>query len=375
MRALLVAALVLAAPRGAATIRVPEDQPTVQAAVGAAKDGDTVLVSPGTYRESVAVAGKSITIASRYAQSKDPGDVERTVIDGGGKSVVTVARGAEARIVGLTLRNGEDGICCDGGRIEALHNRLLSNGEGISFEGGRGIVRGNLMEGSGDDGIDCDDATDALIEDNVIRNNKDDGIEVRLHPYRGPRLSIVIRNNFISGNREDGVQLIDYPGLSDRLIRIERNVIHGTAMAGLGCMGDGETKENYKGSALKEPVYVLGNTFVGNHYGLTGADNMAVVNNLFVGTKNVALRRLREDSVAVRNLFWKNGTDVEDAAIDRERSLFADPLLDPDHRPAEGSPAIDAGLARFEHKGVAVLDLPPDAWSGKAPDLGAFERR
>ena len=375
MKALLcILALLPAAPAGE-TIHVPEDKPTVQQGVDAAKDGDTVRLSPGVYRENVRVAGKKITISSRFAESRDALDVERTVIDGDKKTVITVARGAEARIEGLTLRNGRDGICCDGGRIEALHNRLLSNQEGISFEGGRGIVRANRIEGNSDDGIDCDQATDAAIEENVLRDNGDDGIEVRLHAYTGPKLTILVRNNLFSGNREDGLQLIDYPGLSDRVIRVERNVFHATAMAGLGCMEDGNTKENFKGAPLQEPVFVIGNTFVGNHTGLTGADSMIVVNNIFAETRTVALKRLRGASVASHNLFWQNGKDHEDAPVEREKSFFVDPLLDPTFKPGAGSPAIDAGAVFCDRKGTRILDLPRESYLGPAPDLGAFELR
>jgi hypothetical protein len=43
----------------AATIRVPADEPTIQAAVLAAADGDLVLVAPGLYNESVTVSGRA----------------------------------------------------------------------------------------------------------------------------------------------------------------------------------------------------------------------------------------------------------------------------------------------------------------------------
>mgnify|MGYP003693944399 CR=1 FL=1 len=46
----------------AAVIVVPTDYPTIQLAVTAAADGDTVRVRPGTYVESVAWSGKDLTL-------------------------------------------------------------------------------------------------------------------------------------------------------------------------------------------------------------------------------------------------------------------------------------------------------------------------
>jgi len=45
------------------TIIVPDDYPTIQAAVDAASDGDTIIVKAGTYIENVNV-NKSLTIES-----------------------------------------------------------------------------------------------------------------------------------------------------------------------------------------------------------------------------------------------------------------------------------------------------------------------
>lgn len=67
MKLLPLAALVLpllALPLGAqSTIRVPADQPTIQAAIDVAVNGDTVLVSPGTW-SSIDFTGKAITVTS-----------------------------------------------------------------------------------------------------------------------------------------------------------------------------------------------------------------------------------------------------------------------------------------------------------------------
>ncbi len=48
----------------AATIRVPTDQPTIQAGIDASSSGDTVLVSPGTYTEHLAYPSHQVRVQS-----------------------------------------------------------------------------------------------------------------------------------------------------------------------------------------------------------------------------------------------------------------------------------------------------------------------
>jgi hypothetical protein len=56
--------LSLAAASLAGTLRVPRDYPTIQSAVNAATDGDTVRVAPGVYREQVLVNSKDIRLVA-----------------------------------------------------------------------------------------------------------------------------------------------------------------------------------------------------------------------------------------------------------------------------------------------------------------------
>lgn len=374
-----VLALLFPVIAAAATLRVPADQPTIQAAIDQARDGDTVLIAPGLYRESLVLGDKSLTLASHFLSSRDPADIDATVLDATtpekkrGASLLVIEKTVvqPAKIVGLTFKGASHAVSIHGA-AEVAHNRFVDNGDALSFESGRGEVRFNTFENNGDDGIDMDGASAGLIEDNIIRNNRDDGIEVRLHSYEGPPLIIVIRRNLIAGNGEDGLQLIDYPGKSPRVFRVERNIFSRNAMAGLGCMPDGNTRENYGGAAMLERVYVLNNTFAGSAYGLTGGDNLVVLNNVFMDMTHSALKRVQGDSAAGKNLLWHNGADFEDCDLAEHAFVTADPKFDEHYRPQAASPCIDAGETKLDFNGE-TLTLTAAFIRGRAPDLGATE--
>lgn len=373
----------------ASTIKVPEDISSIQEAIDSAQDGDAIIVAPGTYSVKLTFKGenKRIYLGSMFLITGDKKYIEQTVLKAKWvrstglrfkrEFVILVPPDCSpfSKIVGFTIKNGNDGIRCNG-KVEILNNIFINCKDGIDYEDNSGgICRSNIFTENRDDGIDLDNSVDVIIENNIIQNNGDDGIEIRLDPYQNlnkPVLNIIMRNNIISGNAEDGIQLIDYTTHSRRVFKIERNVFHNNAMAAIGCMGAENTKENYEAFMLPERVDVINNTFVDNNYGLLGGKNTVVLNNIFAGTRNVAVKNISGDSVVAYNIFWMNGSNFENSNIDKEHNFLGDPLLTSDFNLKNNSPCIDMGTDLFQFKEETIV-IPTDSYKGIKPDLGAFE--
>lgn len=368
---------VTANPARAATIlRVPEDYPNIQAAIDAASDADVIDVAPGTYRENITV-GKSVTIRGRVYRRADPRR-NTTIIDGAGASVVIVPPGVRPgpKLTGLVIANGDDGVAA-GSPFKVKHSSFVGNQDSLDYSlGAGGLCLNNVFVRSADDAIDLDHLVDDLrIIGNRIVRSGDDGIEIRLHDDAIPETAeIMVRNNEITGSGEDGIQLIDYFEKTNRRIIVRGNLIRNTAMAAIGLMSDGNTKEDFSAANVRERIHVFGNTFVGNDHGISGGNNLIALNNIFQGHV-LALKKVDKLSIASHNLFWNNGVDVQASTVDPVSTVFADPRLDADYRPLTGSAAIDAGTAHFEWRGEVVMDQAPSAYQGASPDIGWYERR
>ena len=63
-------------------INVPGNYTTIQAAINASANGDTVLVEAGTYFENINFRGKQIVLTSRFYITHDPATIWATVING-----------------------------------------------------------------------------------------------------------------------------------------------------------------------------------------------------------------------------------------------------------------------------------------------------
>jgi outer membrane protein assembly factor BamB len=108
---------------------VPSQYTTIQAAINAADNGDTVIVEADTYLENIDFVGKAITVRSSNPSSFET--IKNTIIDGKQADSCVVFRtgeGSNSVLEGLTLTNG------GGTNVDYSYN----NGR-ISGEAGGGI--------------------------------------------------------------------------------------------------------------------------------------------------------------------------------------------------------------------------------------------
>ncbi|HPF08807.1 MAG TPA: hypothetical protein PL020_03610, partial [Candidatus Cloacimonadota bacterium] len=86
MKTILAILLLLPLTLGAAILHVALDgsqaYSSVQSAVNAAAEQDTILIHPGTYYENIQIIGRKLTIGSLELTTADSTYIIQTVIDG-----------------------------------------------------------------------------------------------------------------------------------------------------------------------------------------------------------------------------------------------------------------------------------------------------
>ena len=209
------------------TIRVPQDAATIQAALDQAAPGTTVLVSPGTYAESVAVRTKDVVL-----RGTDRGGV---VLDGGGglpNGIVVTAPGVQVEnltvrdytlngvlVTGLTqdggLARGSDGYTrLDPERYPPLQGfavrYVTASNNGLygvyAFDAQHGVIEQSYASGSADSGFyigQCRDC-DIVVRDNVAelnavgyeQTNASDSVTVVGNRFASNRVGVSVMSDY-----------------------------------------------------------------------------------------------------------------------------------------------------------------------------------
>lgn len=168
----------------ATVIHVPTDQPSIQAGINAASNGDTVLVADNTYYENINLKGKAITVASYYLMDGDTAHISKTIIDGSQPS-----NPDSGSVVYFSSANDTTSVLC-----------------GFTITGGTGTqVLADLRVGGA---ITCASSGGKIIR-NIIRDNhvisdyEVQGGAITSGPPGSSKL-VVIRNNEIKNNSASG---------------------------------------------------------------------------------------------------------------------------------------------------------------------------
>ena len=138
-------------PEATCLIYVPEDSSTIQAAINSAAAGDVIFVHEGTYYENV-VVNKSVSLVGEGKMI--------TIVDGGhiGNTIKIVADNVS--IVNFTIRNSGKETC----------------NAGVFVEGAYGQIADNFVVNNGFAGVCLNSSSEAILNENVIRNNSYHGV-------------------------------------------------------------------------------------------------------------------------------------------------------------------------------------------------------
>ena len=273
----------LALTAGAQVILVPREQPTIRAALAAARAGTTIQVAPGTYSENLIWPGvDGIRLVSEAGY-------EKTILDGGLRGrVIQFGPGlTRATLVqGFTLTGGSDG---EGGGMYVgssptlLFNRIMAcRGEDVLRNRGGGIY--------------VEAFTSPRIERNIILGNvldkgkTNEGAGMYVADGAFPEiLSNLILNNVCMGPdqaRGGGIHL-GLTGTPSALVSsnvIAANRVSGTLESrGGGVNVEGGTAVLTNNTLADNSCISLGRAVGGGiHMGKTGAAGSRIHNNIVV---------------------------------------------------------------------------------------------
>ena len=318
----------------AATIHVPADQPTIQAGINAAANGDTILVASGTYVENIDFSGKAVVLRSEAGR-------DFTFIEPANPNAVIVrfdsGEDTTSVINGFTVRNTSYayGILC-------LNSGPIIENCDVSFCTGPGDGGGIRCIYSG-----------AKIRDNRVHHNTGEVTGGGISVTQQTSEVLEITGNEVYQNVAPHGPGIGAPSIGNTII--SRNVIWGN-------VGYAEYGGGIYIDAIFPFIRVFNNTVVGNSKGIVvlGSADVVFKNNIVAFNEEAGLAP--NGAVSSYNCVWDNGS----ANTPGTDGIVADPLfrgaLAKDFHLESTSPCINAG-------DPAAIFNDPD---GSRNDMGAL---
>ncbi len=255
----------------AGTVRVPADQPTIQAGLDVALTGDTVLVEAGTY---TGVGNRDLDFGGRNIVLKSEFGPALTVIDCGGTS------GDNHR--GFWFHNGENATAVVEGFT--VTNGYAEDGGGFSCVNSSPTIRGNTVTSCRavhyGAGIHCVYSTSQILGNSIVDNT---GSNIGGDGGGGISLiycnNVLIADNTISGNFSysgGGIDCFDARAII-RHNRIEDNLAYGGAAIGLCCGSLGTIDSN---TIIGNMAYDLGGAIYCNSGSYPTISNNVILGNM-----------------------------------------------------------------------------------------------
>jgi parallel beta-helix repeat protein len=366
---LLILMAVMSCPSFGASVSVPSDFPTIQAALQGANNGDTIVVEAGTYHESISFGGKKVILQSKAGPLL-------TVIEPGLDAVaITFNHGetVQSELRGFTIKGANTGVRIVESSPSIVGNFILDSGAGIYCNFASPVIRSNTISGTTPgSGITIGGASTCRVENNIIERCASG---MTLQSAGSP----VLRNNIIRHNSRYGIQMenrCDADIIQNVIIKNgEYGIFAGVPSDARGPHIQQNTIAfNAEGQEAQAQI-ILSGYFSGS----------MLANNIIVGSSGISCEpgpstppQIRFNNVFSPDNNAYSGTCPDQTGISGNISaapLFLNPDLD-DYRLISGSPGIDAAnAAEFEPVDLEGNARPADGDNAppSLPDMGAFE--